>query len=381
MKNTPETILLLRTLVPSAKTRLTLVFLFWIGLGTISAVQWWYLYFGQQPYTWWVLFRAKMIVWLLWGAVTPAILWFGSKFPVERPAVVRHLFILLLVSIVVSAVYIGMYAAAVYLNFPPDFPSAPGGFWKLVHWIYWNHFSYFYLGFWVVIAVEQMLRFSRRSHDRELATRELSRQLTEARLTQLKSQIHPHFLFNTLNAISSLITQSERDRAFDMVSRLSRLLRLGLEHGERRNVPLSQEIAFVEEYLSLMALRFPDRLKSEISVGPGSRDILVPSLLLQPLVENAVKFGTMNGDGVTTIEVSSAMSSGKMILTVSNTRSVGADANGPQTSGEAEGIGLGLRNTRDRLALLFGDAYSLEVAGENSPRTTVTISIPTAQQA
>ncbi len=319
-----------------------------------------------------------MIVWLLWGAVTPAILWFGSKFPLEKPVVARHLFILLLVSIVVSASYIGMYATAVYLNFPPDFPAAQGGFWKLVHWIYWNHFSYFYLGFWVVIAVEQMLRFSRRSHDRELAARELSRQLTEARLTQLKSQIHPHFLFNTLNAISSLITQSERDRAFDMVSRLSRLLRLGLEHGEQREVPLSREFSFVEEYLSLMSLRFPDRLNSTISIGSDTGDLLIPSLLLQPLVENAVKFGTQGGEGVTTIEVSSTLNSGQLILTVTNATSVGADLSGPKASRESDGMGLGLRNTKDRLNLLFGELYSLEVTGENSLHTTVTLTIPCA---
>ncbi len=372
-KTTPETFQLIQTLVPRRNVRWGTIVLFWLALGLVSALHWWYFYFGQQPYTWWVLLRAKVLVWGLWGVATPFILWLGARFRLARPHLVRNSAVLTLFSIVVSVVYIGLYAAAVRLNFPPEFPAAPGGFWKLAHWIYWNHFSYFYLGYWVVIAVEQMLGFARRSYERDAVARELEKQLAEARLAQLKAQIQPHFLFNTLNAISSLIVESEKDRAYEMVSRLSHLLRVGLEHGDRQQVTLADEMAFVEEYLTLMSLRFGDRMETKVSVDAHVRKALVPSLILQPLVENAVKFGTGADSGLTTVSVEAVSKDGRLNITIANSSS---PLSGNTKVSENEGFGLGLANTRDRLNYLYGNGYSLELEHPSPGTSVLTLNIP-----
>lgn len=373
---TPQTLILLREVFPNARVRWSMVALLWLTIGTVSAVHWWYLYFGQQPYTWWVLFRAKIIVWSMWGLIAPFILWLGARYRIEKPHLVKHLVVLALFSGLVSVAYIGLYASAVWWNFPPDFAAASGGFWKLVHWIYWNHFAYFYLGYWVVVAVEQMLGFAKRSYEREAATLELKRQLTEARLAQLKAQVHPHFLFNTLNAISSLIAESERDRAYDVVTRLSHLLRLGLEHGEREEVSLSEEFSLIEQYLELMAVRFPDRLTYFLSMGEQTGHALVPSLILQPLVENAVKFGTGLERSTTTINIRSSILDGQLVMTIENSSADTVAGAGSQLTRTVDGMGMGLKNTKGRLDHLFGSAYTLVRNSIGESTTTVTLTIP-----
>ncbi len=379
MRVFPETIQLIKQLLPRRLTRWTVVIAFWLMLGFVSAVQWWYLYFGQQPYTWWVLLRAKIIVWGLWGIMTPLMLWLGARYRLQKPFFIRHLLVLGVCSLVVSALYIGLYAGAVWLNFPSDFPAGSGGFWKLTHWIYWNHFSYFYLGYWVVIAIEQMLGFARRSYDREAKTRELEKQLAQARLEQLRAQIHPHFLFNTLNAISSLIAQSDRDRAYDMVSRLSHLLRVGLEHGERQQITVAEEMSFAQEYLSLMGARFSDRLQVRVTVDPTVANALMPSLILQPLVENAVKFGTSLGAGLTRIEVAAAGCNNRLCVTISNFSEEVPDGPGSPTD-DTEGLGIGLNNTRERLNQSYGTNYMLELVTRSTGTSTVTLAIPLLYQ-
>ena len=370
-----ETIQLTRTLIPRREIRWPVFTLFWITLGILSAIHWWYLFFGNQPYEWWVLFRAKLIVWTMWGAVTPFILEIGAKYRIEKPVVARNLGFLFGFSILISAVYICLYSATIYWNFPSDFASAPPTFWRLTHWIYWNHFTYFYLGFWIVVAIEQMIGFAVRSHKREIVSKELQRQLTEARLSQLKGQIHPHFLFNTLSAISSLIAESKKDNAFDVVTRLSHLLRMGLQHGEKQYSSLSEELEFSREYLELMSVRYPDNLTFEIMLAPKSEKALVPSLILQPLVENAVKHGIKSGGDKTNVKIATSVNHDWLTVSIANSNN-----NSPidieKAANNLTSPGLGLKITHERLQHLFGSDYELNFNQSDDKMTSLNLILP-----
>jgi sensor histidine kinase YesM len=176
----------------------------------------------------------------------------------------------------------------------------------------------------------------------------------EARLTALQTQLNPHFLFNTLHAISSLVERDPRG-VRRMIARLSELLRLTLERTEQQEVPLEQELAFLQRYLEIMQIRFQGSLEVETQVDPVVNEALVPTLILQPLVENAVKHGVSKVDGGGRIAVSARREGDRLVLSVRD--------NGPGLDGtDATESGLGLRNTRARLEHLYGAAQSLTLS-------------------
>jgi two-component system LytT family sensor kinase len=182
-------------------------------------------------------------------------------------------------------------------------------------------------------------------------TAQLQAQLAEARLSALRSQIDPHFLFNTLNAVSALVERDPRG-VRRMIARLSELLRHSLDGAGEPEVTLRQELEFADRYLEIMRIRFQGSLEVEQRVDEGMMDAMVPSLVLQPLVENAVKHGVGRLRGVGRIEIEARRDGARVILTVRD--------NGPGMEGAAPAReGVGLRNTRERLAQLYGDDAKL----------------------
>jgi len=177
-------------------------------------------------------------------------------------------------------------------------------------------------------------------------TARLQAQLAEARLSALRSQIDPHFLFNTLNAVSALVERDPRG-VRRMIARLSELLRHSLEGAGEPVVTLRQELAFADRYLEIMRIRFQGSLEVEQRVDDEVCDALVPNLVLQPLVENAVKHGLGRLRGIGKIEIEARREEGRVVLRVRD--------NGPGMDGAAPAReGVGLRNTRERLAQLYG---------------------------
>jgi sensor histidine kinase YesM len=185
-------------------------------------------------------------------------------------------------------------------------------------------------------------------------TARLHAQLADARLGALRAQLNPHFLFNTLHAISSLVERDPRG-VRRMIARLSELLRYSLEESNEQEIPLRQELAFLDRYLEIMRIRFQGTLEVTVDVDPEVQDALVPNLVLQPLVENAVKHGVSKLEGAGRITISARRSGDRTIMTVHD--------NGPGF-GEADAPGdegVGLRNTRERLAQLYGAAQGLSL--------------------
>jgi len=218
------------------------------------------------------------------------------------------------------------------------------------------------------VSVSHAFGYYRQYQERALRATELEKRLTQARLQALQMQLNPHFLFNTLNAISSLMHRDVK-AADRMLARLAELLRYALESTESQEVTLQKELAFLRRYLEIEQTRFGARLQVREEVAEGLLEALVPNLILQPLVENAIKHGIerRTRDGV--IVLRAVEEDGKVVLEVSD--------NGPGLKPEGSGRkGIGLANTRARLEQLYGVDHAFELVNAEAGGLTVRVRIP-----
>jgi two-component system, LytTR family, sensor kinase len=218
----------------------------------------------------------------------------------------------------------------------------------------------------MLVGAGAALRYHDQYRARDLRASQLEAQLAQAQLQLLRSQLHPHFLFNTLHAISTLMHR-DVDAADRMMSRLSELLRISLNSAERHQVALADELEFLAPYLDIERTRFSDRLRVDVDVAESARQALVPALLLQPLVENAIRHGIAPRRGPGHVTVRAERQGDRLVLDVSD------DGVGPPPALE-EGIGLG--NVRQRLARLHGDDFAMSAGARQPAGFTVRIAIP-----
>ncbi len=195
----------------------------------------------------------------------------------------------------------------------------------------------------------------------------------EAQLKMLRYQLNPHFLFNTLNAISTLILESETRAANQMIGRLSNFLRYSLDSDPAQKVSLSQEVAAMKMYLEIEQVRFEDRLRVEIDVEPDAELALIPSLILQPLVENAIKYAVAQSEAGGTITLSAKVFARELLLELADDGPGIADAANPPKSREG---GVGLVNTRDRLQEMYGENHGLTLEHVSPHGLRVCIRVP-----
>jgi two-component system, LytTR family, sensor kinase len=223
------------------------------------------------------------------------------------------------------------------------------------------------LPFVAMAAVAQALEARTRARDRELESALVKAELVEARLAALTARLQPHFLFNTLQGISTLIPH-DPTAADRMLTQLSDLLREVLRHGERRYVTLEEELAVLRPYLDISKARFGPRLQLHVEIEEGARSALVPFFLLQPLVENALEHGAGDRSGPATVRIAATRYGDRLRMSVTDD-GPGLDPHGLQP-------GLGLSNTRARLAQLYGDAGVVELHGPDGGGLEVRIEIP-----
>ena len=222
--------------------------------------------------------------------------------------------------------------------------------------------------YWVVITVSHALDYYQRFHERELKTSELETKLVRARLHALQMQLNPHFLFNTLHSISALI-HVDIAAADRMISQLSQLLRGALDSSEEQEVPLQREVNFLRRYLEIEGTRFGERLRFEFNLEDEALRCYVPNLILQPLVENAIRHGIEPHARPGFIKVIGRIEDGNLHLCVSDN----GDGLRPRTSNSP---GIGMTNTRQRLAQLYGTRHRLELDSSRGTGLTVHIIIP-----
>jgi LytS/YehU family sensor histidine kinase len=201
--------------------------------------------------------------------------------------------------------------------------------------------------------------------EQRVAAAQLEGRLSEARLESLRLQLHPHFLFNTLNAISAFV-DADPERARRMIARLGELLRRTLDGGTTAELPLSRELDLLAPYLEIQRIRFGDRLSIELDVPDGAAGALVPTLMLQPLVENAVEHGVNRTHDGARVRLTAERAGDRLRLEIED--------NGPGPTRGGEGVGLA--NTRARLAALYGDSHRLELKAAETGGTMVSIELP-----
>lgn len=257
-----------------------------------------------------------------------------------------------------------------YLSGPGRMPVHTLGQYVRMEFAYSYHLAV--LTYWVILAALRGMESRRHLRDERLRRTQLETQLAQAQLQALRMQLQPHFLFNTLNAISALAL-ADPLQARLMISRLSDFLRLTLEERHAPQVPLARELEFLACYLGIQQVRFQDRLSTRLDVADDTLGAAVPNLILQPLVENALRHGLQDKPGAGSLSVSCRREGDQLQLRVDD------DGLGLPPTGAPEGIGLG--NTRSRLHMLFGDAAQFELTPIPGGGTRAEVRLPFAEHA
>jgi len=330
------------------------------------------LYFSSQltqaPITWAQAISWSFLDWYLWAALSPFVFRASRRFGLGRGTPVRHVFVHLLLSFAFTVIHSTIYGSIVWnVQWVPAHEASLTG---LVQGLFFGKFHLGVVTYWVLVVLSHTFAFYTRYREEELRVSRMEAQLAQAQLQALRMQLHPHFLFNTLNAISALmhrdIAAAER-----MLARLSDFLRLTLESGGAPEVPLRQELDLMRRYLEIEQTRFADRLDVRVDVEPTTLEARVPNLILQPLVENAIRHGVARSAAAGRIEIAAHRHNGSLLLEVSDDGpGLPADAVRPAREG------VGLTNTRARLAQLYGPSSRLDFANRSEGGLHVTLTIP-----
>ncbi|MCI0746888.1 MAG: histidine kinase [Verrucomicrobia subdivision 3 bacterium] len=320
-----------------------------------------------SPITWRFAVGRNLIDWYILALLSVPALLLAGHIPIERADWKRRLTIHIAASIVFSLSWM-MIRAFVVTKLELTEGAAPVDFSTAFTHALVATFFFNILIYWVVISVSHTLRFYRRDRERELRTAELEARLTQARLMALQMQLNPHFLFNTLHAISSLMHKNV-DAADRMLIRLGDLLRYALESTDAQEVTLRQELDFLERYIEIERTRFGERLNVNKDIAAEALDVLMPNLLLQPIIENAIQHGVEPHSRPGRIDLSARRLGESLELEVRD------NGNG-LPAGAAPEEGIGLSNSRARLQQLYGAASRFELKNAPGGGLAVTIRIP-----
>lgn len=356
--------------------RALVIFGGWTLFGVFFAVQAYVnnSYFGR-PVAW----GRTLVVWLscayIWALLTPLVIGLARRFPIERGhylrALLAHLISGTLLALLQLAIYIFIHQM---LLGDPQRPFSPL---RAFQNIFIAEFHANLLIYWSVLGLCHAYDYYRRYRERErraaqleLEASHLETQLARAQLDALRMQLHPHFLFNTLNTISVLM-QEDVSAANRMLLRLSELLRLALKNAGTHEVSLREEIEFLRSYLEIEQTRFQDRLKVRMEIEPEALEAQVPNLILQPLVENAMRHAVAVRATESTVEIRAGRREyGQLEIQVRDD-GPGIDEESSRAAG-----GIGLSNTRARLDKLYGAAHRFQLSPADGGGLLVTISIP-----
>lgn len=315
--------------------------------------------------------RENIVLWqaiiYCWAILFPFIIWFAAKFRIERgnwqrtvPIQLFAAFLFVFAHAVLYVLFTYLYRS-LFLNQEIQILESIGKH-ILVNWLL---DATMYFG---ILSAVTARDYSRRFQEEKLKSSELRAALADSRLRALKMQLHPHFLFNTLNSISTLMHEDVR-AADEMVARLGDFLRLTLENSGEQVVTLAQEMNFINCYLEIESVRFGNRLKLKREIQPETLQAQVPNLILQPLIENAIKHG-----------ISRRIRPGKIIIRAQNcgeNLQLQIEDDGPGLqNGSGESSGIGLANTRARLLSLYGEKHRITISPAGSQGLIVNLEIP-----
>lgn len=342
----------------------------WCGVGLFDATENVFVMRAEGMHHAWIsLYFTELCAWLPWAIATPLVLRLGRKYPVtlwKRPATwATHL----TTCAAIGLVYAAWVAAWEEMLNPWALSPGPDPFLPLWLQKFSNGVLSFVILYGTILLLSHMLDSQERLAYQQAETARLNEQLSKAQLNALRRQIEPHFLFNTLNAISGLVREKRNDDAVSMIAGLSDFLRRVLQDSDRQQVPLAEELEFTQKYLDIQKVRLAERLQFSFDVPAELLAAQVPSLILQPMVENAVKHGIAQRVQGGAIRISASRNNGTLTLRVYN--------DGPHLSAgwERGQSGIGLANVRTRLQSLYGDAFELSI-GNQRLGVEASVSVP-----
>ena len=318
------------------------------------------------------IFSWGILMWLAWAPLTPLIVWFARRFSLIDGAWKRNLLVHLPAFLATSLLH-SAASTVVTLSIDPfeGFDDGPKSFWPSFLGRLQGSFRSDLLIYGGVVGICYAFDYYRKYREREIVATRLEAQLAQAQLDSLRMQLHPHFLFNTLNSIAGLVRDNKNQAAVSMLVGLGDLLRHTLEHSARQEVELREELNFIKLYLAIQEMRFSDRLRIELDIDPATDRALVPNLILQPLTENALRHGIAPLAAPGVVGISSAVENGNLRLMVYDN---GAGLReGWQLEGSA---GIGLANTAARLQQLYDDNHQFDIRNRDSGGVEVIIVMP-----
>lgn len=302
--------------------------------------------------------------WLLYIPISFLVFWLAQKLPLEQPKLSRKLLFHFCISLIISSIAIFFNSLIVALLAKYFLSQNIGAFFFLKRVFSFSFFNEF-INYWLLLAVYKGINFYQDYQISQTEKANLEKQLSETKLNALKIQLQPHFLFNTHHNIIGLMQKGDTEKATKMLIKLSDLLRLSLKENNEDLVKLKNEIHLLELYLGILKIRFEDRLNCEVLIDSDLYEVFVPPMLLQPIVENAIKYGVepfaKRGD----IEIRATNTETQLMLSVKD--------NGIETFSDFK-FGIGLMNTQERLKNLFGEETNLTISS-NAPDSGVCVTI------
>jgi len=306
--------------------------------------------------------------WLSWAVLTPLIVYLARRIRFSRSrwplALAFHAIACVAFSLLHILGYLGLKIFNIFIGIRESvaiasFPNT-----------YFAFYQYNVLTYIVIAGVGVAIEDYRRSRENELKTAQLETRLAGAELQALRTQVHPHFLFNTLHAVSALVHRNP-DVADRMINRLSDMFRLSLESSGSQEISVENELEALKPYLEIMDMRFGDRLRVIVDFPDETREALVPNLILQPLLENAIRHGIVPKPEGGTVSIRGRRAGGRLVIEIAD--------DGPGFQSETANLernGLGLSNTRERLALLYGKNHEFRLGRGDKGGALIVIDIP-----
>jgi two-component system, LytTR family, sensor kinase len=341
----------------------------WIACGLVDASQTVLFMHAVGKHAWLPIFGTELASWLPWALATPLVISLARRHAIQRGATVPTVAVHLVALVTVSLAAEAWFAVLQALFNPWDYPQQPTfvGAWR-------TSLPYQVMTFVIVYGL--ILTFiyvvdSRESMARQInETARLNEELSRAQLAALRRQMEPHFMFNTLHSIAGLVRDNRNDTAVSMIVGLSEFLRRTLEDSNRSQVTLAEEVEYLQRYLDIQKVRFEERLQVSVEIPSDLLRAQVPNLLLQPLVENAIKHGIAKRVAGGTVRVAGACNNGTLRLSVYN--------DGPTfpTDWQAANTGVGIGNLRTRLQILHGDKSELHLRRVDAGGVEVVVTLP-----
>jgi len=325
----------------------------------------------ERPMTWGHALLSNLPDWYIWAAFSLLIGWLFRHFPLEKDRLAVSLAVHIPASLLIAWISLALAVSSLFV-----FVIAPGDdhfqWWPVMKRNVAMSYHWWVLVYWAILCAYQGFDYHRRFRERERRAIQLEAQLVQAQLQALKMQLHPHFLFNTLNSISALL-HSDPELADRMIARLGDFLRLTLDNSGAQEITLRTELEFLQCYLEIERVRFQDRLTVSYDVAPETLDAMVPNLVWQPIVENAIRHAIAPRAGSGRIEIRARRSGARLQLQVKDD---GPGLARNQNPNGSSGKGVGLANTRQRLRQLYGSDHHFELGNGSERGLVVTLEIP-----